>query len=155
MTYFSEVFLLRRIIMYGKGVLFNCFRRPTLEESDYALLAVTIAFFEATRVLDVDYASFLIKYDEDGKAEAHRFAQALHSGFSQLLLGFIAFVARVVVDVNEDEVLIDNATDGCVSLGKIGKAQAPRTPVASHLTHNELTFRLCSNKGLVNLYHRV
>ena len=136
-------------------MLLDHFGRPALEEADYAFLTVTIAFFEETRVLGVDYASFLIQYDEDGKTKAHGIAQSLHRGLSKLLSGFVAFVARVIVDVDEDEVIFDDATDGGVSLGEIGKAQAPRTPVSTHLTHNELTFRPCSSERLVNLFQWV
>jgi hypothetical protein len=136
-------------------MLFDHLGRPALEEADYAFLTVTIAFFEETRVLGVDYASFLIQYDEDGKTKAHGVAKSFHGGISKLLSGFVAFVARVIVDVDEDEVIFDDATDGGVSLGEIGKAQAPRTPVSANLTHNELTLRPCSSERLVNLFQRV
>ena len=40
------------------------------------------------------------------------------------------------------EVLADDLADGAVIRDEVGKAQAPGTPVATHLTDDELAFRL-------------
>ena len=55
------------------------------------------------------------------------------------------------------EVVVDDLADGCVVRDEIGKAQTPGTPVATHLTDDELTvgLGLGLEDGLIDLLEGV
>ena len=53
------------------------------------------------------------------------------------------------------EVVVDDLADGCVIRDEICKAQTPGTPVAAHLTDDELTTVIGLEEGLVNLFDGV
>ena len=61
----------------------------------------------------------------------------------------------IVVDVDIHETVVNNLTDCAVVRDEIGKAQAPRTPVTTNLTDDELSFRLSFGNGLVYLFDGV
>ena len=49
------------------------------------------------------------------------------------------------------KVLVNDLADGSIIRDEDSKTQTPNTPVAAHLTNNELTFRLGLDNSLVNL----
>ena len=103
----------------------------------------------------MDDLSCIIEYDEHGESKAATVVEASHQGCC--LCGFLCTLrlARVVVDVDILEVVADQLADSRVVGDEIGKAQAPGTPIATHLTHHELAVGLGLRECLVNLLQRV
>ena len=101
----------------------------------------------------MDHAALAVEHYEDGKAEALRMAQAAHQGLGARVLG----LARMVVDVDEEEMVVDDLGNVGFGGGEVGKAQAPRTPVAPHLADDQLGLLAASRRGqrAVYLLHRV
>ena len=61
----------------------------------------------------------------------------------------------MVIGVDIDKVLFDDAVDGAVGCDEIGKTQAPGAPVAAHLADDKLAFLLSLQDSLVNLLQRI
>ena len=100
----------------------------------------------------MDDPSILIKHYEHGESETATVVQTLHQCCCLLLLRLTSRTARVVVHMDILEVLADDLADGGVIRDEVGKAQAPGTPVAAHLTDDELAFRLGFRYCLVYLF---
>ena len=111
--------------------------RPVLEEAEDFIFVVALSFLQEAGVLDVEHLAGGIEDHEDGEAKATWVIQTFQHGLS---LGLSLLVAWVVVDVNILKVLLNEGADGSILGNKVGKAQTPRAPVASHLTDNELPF---------------
>ena len=100
--------------------------RPVAKEIGHFFFVVTLAFFQIDRALGVQTVTFGIKDNENGVTET--------SGILQTFHGFDVFVAFGGIDVNVDKVVSDNLVHYRVLCCEISKAQAPGTPVATHLT---------------------
>ena len=92
-----------------------------------------------------------IEHDEDREAETSAIVQSLHQGSG--LLGFLGRgrFARVVAHMDVLEVVGDELADSFIFGDEISKAQAPGTPVAAHLTDDELAVGLGLEDGLIDL----
>lgn len=124
---------------------------PVLEEPQYFLLVVSSAFFQKTGVLDVEYFAFLVEDHKHGEAEAGGVAEAFHHAGRLLRLDGIIVLARVVVDMDEDEVVGNHLAYQRVAGGEVGKEQAPWAPVAADLADNKLAFGFGLRYSVVNL----
>ena len=129
----------------------NYFWRPVLEEAEHFVLVVALALFEEAGVLCVDDIAALVEHNEYGKAEASRIAEAFHHLRRPCLAFGIGGTVGGVVYVDIDKVVADERADVVVLCDEVGKAQAPRAPVAAHLTDHELPFALGLFQRVVNL----
>ena len=105
-----------------------CFWRPSVEEAQYFLLAVSLSFLQERAVLNVDYVAFLIQNHHYRITEASRIAKA----FQQFCRCFPARIVYMYVDI----IVRNDLCHSRVLLYEIGKAQTPRTPIATYLTDN-------------------
>jgi hypothetical protein len=96
-----------------------------------------------------------IEHDKYRESEAAAIVQALHQGGGLLGLLRSFRLSGIVVHMDILKVLVDNLADGRVVRDEVGKTQAPDTPVASHLTDDELTVGLGFGKSLVNLFEGI
>ena len=95
--------------------------------------------------------AFLVEDNEYGESETATVVQALHQGCCLLLLRLTARLSGIVVHVDILEVLVDDLTNRGVVGDEVGKLQAPRAPVATDLTDDELVGRLGFRHSLVYL----
>ena len=126
---------------------------PRLEEAKRFLLAVTLVFLQETGVLDVEHVAGLVEHHKHGEPKPLRTAKALHQGLRLLC----RLAARVVVDMDIGEVVGHQLGYLGVALHKIGEAQAPRAPVATHLADHQAAFALGAHgsQGTVDLGHGI
>ena len=103
----------------------------------------------------MNHLAVFIEHDKHGKSETATVVQALHQGFGLLLLFLTAGFLGIVVHVDILEVIGNDLADSAVVGDEVCKTQAPRTPVAPHLTDYLLALRLCLDERLVYLCQRV
>ena len=138
-----------------KLVWFDCRWSPAAEEAEDFLLAVALTFLEEAGVLGVDDFAVLVEHHKDGVAEARGIAQPLQHLGCLLHLGLALSLTRVVVHMDIDKVVVNDLADDRVFGHEVGKAQAPRTPVAANLAYHELSLSLGLDQRVVNLLKRI
>ena len=99
--------------------------------------------------------SLTIEDDKDGETETGGIVEALKHGLRLSSLLGILRLAGIIVHMDIYEVLVDDLTDGGIFGDEVGKAKAPRTPVASHLTDHKLATTLGLSQSLINLCHGI
>ena len=103
----------------------------------------------------MDDLPFVVEDDKDRESEALRIAQSFEHGLSVLLLCLAAALARIIVDVDIDKIVVDDFHDVAVLADEVGKAETPGAPVAADLANNEfIGFGCLSNSG-INLCHGI
>ena len=121
-------------------------RSPGFEEAQDFLLVVALAFFKEAGILNVDDPTLFVKDDENWESETAAVVQALHQGYC-----LFARLPRMIVHMDVLEVIVNDLADGGVIGDEVSKPQAPRAPVSSHLTDDELAFGLGLYERLVYL----
>lgn len=124
-----------------------------------AIITDTFDYDDIVRVLDLDEAfvqhqvdartlnelmddpTFFIKYHKHGESETRRIIQAFQHSLCQLHLFLSLRFPRIVVQMDIDKSLVNDIAYCSVIRYEVSKPQAPGTPVTSHLTDDELSFR--------------
>ena len=111
---------------------------PGVEEAQHLGLVIALALFQKTGVLNVQHLSIRAEQHKHREAEALWIAQTRHQGSSGLGLLLASRLARIVIHMYVDKVIVHHFSDVAVFADEVGKAQAPRAPVAAHLAHYKL-----------------
>ena len=99
--------------------------------------------------------SGFIEHHKDRESETLRIVQSLHQLLSLLHRRITGSFSAIVVHMNIFEMIIHHLVDRNIFLHKIGKLQAPWTPVTTYLTDNKLAILSSFSQSLINLSHRI
>ena len=99
----------------------------------------------------MEYFAILIKYDEYGESEASGIIQPLHQGFAFCKFLLTLRLPGIIIHMDVFEMIRYDLADRSIVRDEICELQAPRTPVAAHLTDDILSFRLRLRYSLVYL----
>ena len=103
----------------------------------------------------MNYLTIFIEDNEYRETETATVIQAFHQYCTLLLLNLISRLTRIVVHMDIFKVLVNDFADCGIIRDEVCKTQTPGTPVATHLTNNELSFRRSLGNGLVYLLYGV
>lgn len=126
---------------------FNSLRCPALQESKHLFFVIPLTFFQEAGILDMENLSGFIEHHKDRESETLRIVQSLHQLLSLLHSRITGSFSAIVVHMNIFEMIIHHLVDRSILLYKIGKLQAPWTPVTPYLTDNKLAILLALAKA--------
>ena len=96
-------------------------------------------------------SAFLVENNEHGVSETPGIVQTLHQGSALCQFLFTLRLARIVIDMDILKIIRYDLADSSVLLDEVCELQTPGTPIATHLTDDELAFGLSFRYSLVYL----
>ena len=75
--FLSNPFLRKVLDFFSDYTLFYGFRSPILEETQHFLLVIALAFFQETRILNMNDFTFIVQHNKHWEAETRRVVKTL------------------------------------------------------------------------------